>query len=56
MTVFLPSLQQRARRNALVASTALVQRRRERLEVEELLAVLEHRRRPARDTRVRDTA
>jgi hypothetical protein len=30
--------QQRARRNALVASTALAERRRERLEVEEYLA------------------
>ena len=32
--------QQRARRNALVASTALAQRRAERLEVEEFLAGL----------------
>ncbi len=41
--------QQRARRNALVASTALVQRRRELVEVEEFLATLEERRvrRPA---------
>ena len=36
--------QQRARRNALVASTALVQRRHERVEVEEFLATLEQRR------------
>ena len=32
--------QQRARRNALVASTALARRRAERLEVEEFLAAL----------------
>lgn len=32
------SSQHRARRNALVAATALAQRRRERLEVEEFLA------------------
>jgi hypothetical protein len=35
--------QQRARRNALVASTALTQRRRELVEVEEFLAAHEPR-------------
>jgi hypothetical protein len=35
--------QQRARRNALVASTALAQLRQERHEVEEFLAVHHHR-------------
>lgn len=48
--------QQQARRNALVASTALVRLRSERLEVEEFLAALETRRDPARDTRVGHTA
>jgi hypothetical protein len=33
--------QQRARRNALLASTALADRRRERLEVEEFLSSLD---------------
>lgn len=44
--------QQRARRNALVASTALARRRAERLEVEELLAVIGSSRadRPAGDS------
>jgi len=46
--------QQGARRNALVASTALVQRRRELVEVEEFLSVLEARR--TRDTGVGHTA
>jgi hypothetical protein len=47
--------QQQARRNALVASTALTQRRRELLDVEEFLEqhAAHHRaqRRPARATR-----
>ena len=39
--------QQRARRNALVASTELAQRRHERQEVEEFLALHARRRAPA---------
>jgi hypothetical protein len=39
--------QQRARRNALVASTALAQLRRERADVEEFLEALDRRRLPA---------
>ena len=37
-SAWLPGSQQHARRNALVASTALTRRRLERLEVEEFLA------------------
>jgi hypothetical protein len=37
-SAWFPGSQQHARRNALVASTALTQRRLERLEVEEFLA------------------
>jgi len=48
--------QQGARRNALVASTALVRRRRELVEVEDFLAGLEARRRRGRDTGASHTA
>jgi hypothetical protein len=44
-SAWFPGSQQHARRNALVASTALTQRRLERLEVEEFLA--EHAASPA---------
>jgi hypothetical protein len=37
-SAWIPGSQQHARRNALVASTALAERRLERLEVEEFLA------------------
>jgi hypothetical protein len=47
-SAWLPGSQQHARRNALVASTALTQRRLERLEVEEFLS--EHAASQARRT------
>jgi hypothetical protein len=48
--------QQQSRRNALVASTALVQRRRELAEVDEFLAHLETRREAASGQAARHTA
>jgi hypothetical protein len=48
--------QQQSRRNALVASTALVQRRRELAEVDEFLAHLETRREAASGRAARHTA
>jgi hypothetical protein len=43
--------QQRARRNAMIASSALTQRRLERMEVEEYLASLGEPAGPGRSTR-----
>ena len=48
--------QQQSRRNALVASTALMQRRREQVEVDEFLALLEARRETATGGAARHTA
>ncbi len=48
--------QQQSRRNALVASTALMQRRREQVEVDEFLALLEARRETATGGAARNTA
>jgi hypothetical protein len=48
--------QQQSRRNALVASTALMQRRRELAEVDEFLAQLEKRRNARRSRAARHTA